>query len=104
MHKYRRLMRYALREWPTLLLILVPGLIASMVTALQPWPMKILVDYAVGSAAVPRPLAAILEWLHPSFPPMVLVGVAAVASLGLFALNSALDAVLTWARAAAGQR
>lgn len=104
MHKYRRLIRYALREWPALLVILALGAALSIVATLQPWPMKLLVDYAIGPTALPPALSAIFVRFHVPFASIVLIFVAALASLLLFALNTALDAGLTWAWSAAGQR
>lgn len=104
MHRYRRILRYALREWPTLLLILALAAVASLVTVLQPWPLKALVDYAAGPTALPQPIAVIFARYHVSYYAIVLIAVAALASLVLFAVNSVLDVVLTRTWTAAGQR
>jgi ATP-binding cassette, subfamily B, bacterial len=104
MHKYRRLIKYALRQWPTLVLILGLTAATTAVTVLQPWPMKLLVDNALGHTAVPALVRSFLESLSISPTPTVLILVAAFGSLGLFILNSALDVGLGLAWAAAGQR
>jgi ATP-binding cassette subfamily B protein/subfamily B ATP-binding cassette protein MsbA len=99
MRKYRRLIRYAAREWPALLVILVLTSLYSVVATLQPWPMKLLVDYALGSGPGATPLA----WL-PELSTSGWILAAALMSLVLFLFNTALDAGLTWAWSAAGQR
>jgi ATP-binding cassette, subfamily B, bacterial len=104
MHKYGRLIKYALRQWPTLVLILGLTAATTAVTVLQPWPMKLLVDNALGHIAVPVLVRSFLENLSLSPTPTVLIVVAALGSLGLFILNSALDVGLGLAWAAAGQR
>ena len=104
MHTYGRVMRYVIRQWPTLLLILGLTVVASTVTALQPWPVKILVDYALGNAAIPVWLHFLFERISLSLTPIALVIIAALGSLGLFALNSALDITLNLSWSVAGQR
>ena len=101
MHRYRRLLRYPLRHWRTLIAIL--GLTAgtSATAILQPWPMKILVDYALGQATIP-PLVRSFGF-NLSLTPELLIVVAALGSLGLYALNATLDTSLTWTWSAAGQ-
>lgn len=102
MHRYGRLLRYPQHQWRTLIAIL--GLTAgtSATVTLQPWPMKILVDYAFGQAAIP-PLVRSLFGFNLSLTPPLLVVIAALGSLGLYALNATLDTGLSWAWSAAGQ-
>ena len=103
MHRYGRLLRYPLLQWRTLIVIL--GLTAgtTVTAALQPWPMKILVDYAFGEAAIPPLVRSLLGNFNLSLTPGLLVVAAAVCSLGLYALNAILDTGLSWAWSAAGQ-
>lgn len=99
MRKYRRLIRYAAREWRALLIILVLTSLYSVTAALQPWPIKLLADYALGAG----PDAVHPDWLpHLTSTGWILAG--ALLSLVLFLANSALDTGLTWAWSAAGQR
>lgn len=102
--RYRPLIRYPARQRPWLIVILALSVLAAVVAALQPWPMKLLVDDALGDNAAPAWLHAILEVLGIGPTPAALIVVAALASLLLFALNSALDVGLTWAWSTAGQR
>ena len=104
MHKYRRLLPYALRQWPGLLFIGVFTVLGSLVVALQPWPLKILVDCALGQVPVPEMLRGLLTSFSLQPTPQVLIVAAALGSLGLFALNSFIDVGLTRAWSVIGQR
>ena len=101
---YFRLLPYAASEWRPLLASLVLTLFISATAALQPWPLKILVDYALGGAALPEVLRGALDALGLQGTVGVLIVAAAVASFALVAVNSALDSGLTWAWALAGER
>ena len=98
MKKLGRIIRYALRQWPMLLVIVALSCAWAGVAALLPWPMKLLVDCALGGEAPPK----IVNTIAASSGGLVVL--AAVASLLMFALSSALDAGLTWGWTAAGQR
>jgi ATP-binding cassette, subfamily B, bacterial len=75
-----------------LALIVMSGLF-SATTVLQPWPLKLLVDYALGDAGTVAGLSAgAMIWL------------AAGATLGLFLINVLLDVVVSWTWMATGQR
>jgi len=80
------------------LLLLSLGLAAT--AALYPWPIKLLADFALGDAELPAALAG----LPGIGSPLSLILLAAVASLGLFAVRAALDAATRWLWALAGQR
>jgi ATP-binding cassette subfamily B protein/subfamily B ATP-binding cassette protein MsbA len=99
-HSYRKLLRYPLKQWPGLVAILGLSVLASAVAALQPWPLKLLVDYAFGGSELPPRLQS---WPGASNP-MVLVITAAVAGLVLYALNAAIEVgtLRGWSRT--GQR
>jgi ATP-binding cassette, subfamily B, bacterial len=75
-----------------LALIVMSGLF-SATTVLQPWPMKLLVDFALGDAGTVAGLSASATiWL------------VAGATLGLFLINVLLDVVVSWTWMATGQR
>lgn len=101
--KFRRILAYARPEWRALVCILALTFVASALAALQPWPLKILVDYGLRGATVPP---AISEWLMKSGMALAMsfIVLAAIASILFFALNAALDAALTLAWSATGQR
>ena len=104
MHKYRRLIPYALRQWPGLLFIGAFTMLGSLVIALQPWPLKILVDCALGHTPAPGALRGLLDSFSLQPTPRVLIAAATLGSLGLFALNSFFDVGLTRAWSVVGQR
>src|SRR6266567_7605992 len=99
-----RLIQYSLRQRLMLLLICVLTVVTSAVTALEPWPLKILVDHALGNIRIPDLLRSSLEDLSLSPTPATLIGAAAVASFGLFILRSAIDMSLNWTWTIASQR
>ena len=103
-YRYTRLMPYIRRQWPALTLILLLTLITAAVTALMPWPLKILVDYALGDTALPEFLTDSLERFSLIPTPLFLISLASLASLALFALNSVLEVSTTWSWSATGQR
>lgn len=87
-----------------LLVILTCTLAFTGTVALEPLPMKVLVDFALGDAGAPPALESMLRSLQLEPTPTVLVFVAALASLGLFAINSALGVCLGLAWSVGGQR
>ena len=103
LRRYQRLARYALQRWPALLVILVLSVLASGVAVLQPWPLKILVDYGLGDATIPPAVSNSLASLGLEATGPVLVVVAGLASLALFALNACIEAGLSLQWTAAGQ-
>ncbi len=103
-HRYGRIIQYALHQWRSLVVILALTAATTFVATLQPWPMKILVDYALGDTAMPALVGSLLGNWNLTLMPFVLVVTAALASLGLYALNTVLDVGLSWFWSAAGQR
>ncbi|MFM7448749.1 MAG: ABC transporter ATP-binding protein [Leptolyngbyaceae cyanobacterium] len=75
----------------------------SITTALQPWPLKLMVDSALGGQPVPVLLKQDFAVLAVNFDPISLIIFAALASLGLYCLNAALDVGLTWMWGEIGQ-
>jgi ATP-binding cassette subfamily B protein/subfamily B ATP-binding cassette protein MsbA len=102
--KYPRIIAYALRQWRGLLGIAVMSCAAAAVAALAPWPLKLLVDSALGSEAPSAVVRRGFEVVGQSPTPFGLVVVAAIASLGVFLLTSLVDAGLSFGWTAAGQR
>ncbi|HEY2017232.1 MAG TPA: ABC transporter ATP-binding protein [Bryobacteraceae bacterium] len=76
----------------------------SALAAVQPWPMKILVDYGLRHETLPPALRQFLDALSLPAAPAILILAAALASIGLFAVNTGVDVALNWAWAVAGQR
>src|SRR5687767_3928024 len=98
MHHYRRLLGYARRQRSRFLGIAVLTVCASSLIALQPWPMKLLVDHVLGEKPVPSFLQSFAS------SPQTLLAVIVIAGLALFVLNSLLDAALTWLWTVSGRR
>ena len=57
MHNYLRLLAYAGRYRQSLLRIFALTLAASVLVALQPWPIQLLIDHVLEA----KPLPAVLE-------------------------------------------
>ena len=104
MHSRRRLLTYALRQWRFLVAIGMLTLLSSASAALQPWPMKLLVDYALEGQELPGGVASLLAAVHLQPTPWLLVILAAVASLIDFAMGSALNVALCLSWNVGGQR
>lgn len=95
--RHSRLASYVLRQRGPLAAIGGFTLFTSALTALQPWPVKLLVDHGLKG----EPLPGALPW---STSPWMLVMAAAAATLAVFCLNAAVDAGLNWSWTVAGQR
>jgi ATP-binding cassette subfamily B protein/subfamily B ATP-binding cassette protein MsbA len=100
MGRYRKPLRYIARQWRYLGAILGLTLAASALAALEPWPIKLLIDHAVAGQPLPPRLAALLGGGNAA----ALIAVAAVASLALFAVGAVLNIAINWLWAVAGQR
>jgi ATP-binding cassette, subfamily B, bacterial len=94
---------YILRQWKWLIAIAILTVSASATAALQPWPIKVLVDYALRNDAVPAAILIPLQWLRLSDASLALILTAAAMSLGLFLINSALAVGLSISWNMAGQ-
>lgn len=102
--RYRKLARYAARETPTLALLLALAFGLSAATALQPWPTKLLVDYALSDLEPPAMVRALFEGLGVAATPLALVVLAAAASVAFFASSALLDVAVRRLWSSAGQR
>jgi ATP-binding cassette, subfamily B, bacterial len=102
--RFRRLLPYAARRWRPLAVVLVLTVIGAGAAALQPWPLKILIDIAVGDEPVPDGLQRALEVVAATPSPAALILIAVAASLALFVMTSIITVGITRAWAAAGQR
>src|SRR5215470_15980360 len=99
-----RLLRYAGRQRSRLVVILVLTLMAAGLAAIQPWPMKLLVDHVLGKAPLPNYLRHAFEAVSLTPTPITLLASIVLGGLALFALHSAVDAGLTWTWTVAGRR
>jgi ATP-binding cassette subfamily B protein/subfamily B ATP-binding cassette protein MsbA len=104
MGHYRQPLRYAARQWRTLAVILVLTVAAGAAAALEPWPIKLLIDHALGGQPLPPRLAALLGATAAPARAVTLLAFAAVASLALFAVGAVFNIAVSWLWAVAGQR
>lgn len=95
MSRYRFVITYILRQWRFLLLIVILTGFGAALTTLQPWPLKILIDYALGEDSLSLPFDA---------TPFNLVIGASVLSLLLYTVNNVINSGLMWAWTAAGNK
>jgi ATP-binding cassette subfamily B protein/subfamily B ATP-binding cassette protein MsbA len=104
MGHYRQPLRYALRQWRTLAVILALTVAAGGVVAFEPWPIKLLIDHALQGQPLPPRLAALLGATATPGRAATLIAFAAVASLALFAIGAAFNIAISWLWAVAGQK
>ena len=104
MRKLRRLLAYAAPHRRAFVGIGLLTLLSSALAALQPWPVKLLVDHVLGSAPAPAALQAVFRALHLSPTPSSLLVVIVLAGLVLFALHSVIELLVTRGWTARGRR
>ena len=104
MRTYRRLLRYALPYWRGWVLIVVVTILSSAFALLKPWPLQMLVDNVLGNQPVGGLAALVTERLPGAETPRGLLAWVVAAGLVVFAVNSLIDVVLTFAWIRVGQR
>lgn len=104
MSRYRRLIGYAFRQWHMLIPVMLLTFVSSVLAALQPLPLKLLVDNAAGDELPPQWLRSVIDTFSAEQLPVVLVAVAAAATLAVFVLSSAVDLASGWTSAVFSQR
>jgi ATP-binding cassette, subfamily B, bacterial len=95
---------YLARQRRWLGIILGLTLASAGVAALQPWPMKLLIDYALGDALLP---VSVSTWLQSHLvepTSTVIILAAGMATLLLWTLSSAIGVGLSFAWTICGQR
>ena len=100
MHSYTRLMRYAAPYWAGWAGIGFVTLLSTAFSLLQPWPMKVLVDHVLGDLPMTGAVAAAADSLPGSGSRLGLLAWVVAATLGIFAVNSLVNVILTleWTR------
>src|SRR5688572_12980411 len=101
---YKKLLKYPISYWQGWVFILIITLLSTAFSLLQPLPMKILVDHVFDQKPVSEALALVLNWIPWSASTRGLLFWVAVAGLLIFAINSALDIILTFSWIRVGQR
>lgn len=104
MHKYRRMLQYAGRQRLHFVLIFIVTVIASALSALQPWPMKLLADHVLASTPLSPHFGSVLDWFGVKPNPGALLLIVVAGGFALFILNSFFDVVLTQLWTLAGRR
>jgi len=104
MQTYRRLLGYAKQQRSRFILIFLLTIAASAMVALQPWPMKLLVDHVLEGKPMPEWLSSLAQFFHLSADNQSLLIIVVAGGLFLFITSSLLDAALTWAWTIAGRR
>lgn len=104
MHNHLRLLGYARRYRGSFLLIFILTLAVSGLVALQPWPIKLLIDHVLEAKPLPAGLKSVFDDLSLEPARWTLLATVVVGGLLLFALSSVADAVLSWIWTVAGRR
>jgi ATP-binding cassette subfamily B protein/subfamily B ATP-binding cassette protein MsbA len=97
-------LRYALRRWPALSLVLLTMFVHVGLEALRPWPMKILVDNVLNGLPAGPTLQRVMDLLPGVLTQQDLLIWSIVATVGLFVLGWALGMVGSLAKIALGLR
>ncbi len=104
MRKYLRLLQYARGRRASLVWILALSLVGAGLGALQPWPLKLLIDHVLGNIPWPGSLQKVFEALSVEPTKGQLLLFVVLGGLGLFVLNAGLDAILAWKCTVVGRR
>ena len=98
------MLRYPLRRWSALLVVLGTMVAQIGLTLLGPWPMKLIVDNVLSSQPLPAPLAGIIGAGAGGPDREALLLVAIAATVLLFVLTWALGVAAAFAKISFGQR
>lgn len=104
MHNYLRLLGYTRRYRGSLILIFALTFAVSGLIALQPWPIKLLIDHVLETNPLPGGLGNVFHALSLEPTRGVMLMVVVLGGLALFAVGSALDMALAWIWTIAGRR
>ena len=96
--------RYILKEWRLLAGIVFLTALSASFTALQPWPLKLLVDFALEGRPLPPLVSEAFSAVALEPSPVALVLMAAAAGVLLFVLTAGVDALLNLSWLVSGQR
>jgi ATP-binding cassette subfamily B protein len=99
-----KLLPYVRPERASFFLIFFCTLAASLLAALQPWPVKLIVDHLLGSAPLPPVLASLLRPVAPALSAEPVLGALVLGGFVLYVLTGLLDAILAWLWTKGGRR
>jgi ATP-binding cassette subfamily B protein len=95
---------YAFRRWKQLLVVLLTTVLGVGLSLLQPWPMKVLLDYVLKQEPMPQAVARLVALLPGSATPAHLVGWCVGATVLIFLLSWSLGVVTGFTNISLGQR
>ena len=90
LHAYIRPQRWRILGLALLSVVTAAG------TALQPWPLKLLVDHVACPTPLPGPLAGLMEAVGAGGEPTAALSLIAAAVLLVFAVSAACEALMGW--------
>jgi ATP-binding cassette, subfamily B, bacterial len=100
----RWVLSYATRRRLPLLAVMLTMLLQVGLALLRPWPMKVLLDYVLGSEPMPERLRHFIERLPGAHTPMSLIGWSVSATVLIFLLGWAVGLANEYAGISLGQR
>ena len=100
----RWVMGYAVRRWLALATVVLALLSKVALDVLKPWPMLFLIDYVLGTKAMPDWATRLVEDLPGPHTPNALIGWSVGATIVLFLLGWAVGLAQTCAGISLGQR
>ncbi|MEP6662845.1 MAG: ABC transporter ATP-binding protein [Verrucomicrobiota bacterium] len=104
MQQYRRLLQYPWSQRRAFLLILLLTLASTLATALQPWPIKLVVDHVLATNEIPAILKSLFRAAHVQPSGNALLIFAVVGGLLIFAINSFIESALALVWTRSGRR
>src|SRR5262245_14538582 len=105
MHKYARLLAYARPQARTFALIVLLSMTGSFLVALQPWPLKLIIDSVLQGQPLPGSIQNALSQLGLGTPSkLTLVALFALAGLVVALLHVGVESWLAWQWTRAGRR
>jgi len=102
--RLRRMLDYARPEWASVTATLVLALACSAFAALQPLPLKALIDFGLSGTALPAWAQDVVAASGFSSSAVVIVTAAALATVIVYVSNAVCDALITLVWSRAGQR
>ena len=102
-YRYLRIPPYIMRKRRGLVDILEPTIISVGASALIPWPLMIIVDFAVTGLAYSASIRTFVEDCVIALTVSILMLTLVLANLLLYDVNAAFDTGLSWMWLASGQ-
>jgi ATP-binding cassette subfamily B protein/subfamily B ATP-binding cassette protein MsbA len=99
-----RVLRYARPQWRGVGVLVLAMFVTVGLSVAQPWPMKILVDQALGDKPNPPWLQSVLDWFPGSGGNKELLALIAIATVTIFLLLTVVSMVSSWVSTRVGQR